>query len=253
MNCNCPGCGCARCCCGGKTLFGGRSIGQEPGIPAIFGGKALGPAMQAPQPGVPGGTPGGDDLVGQVRRLIQQVQGLLAKLGVAVGAALPEAGNAAGPGADGAWAPAPTGAVPVQAGMAPGAAQDPAAAPAAPAETAQAAAGPTDAQAGQFEKRLFELVNQVRRDMGLPQVQWNDEMARLARRSAQAKTHTAAPEVLAPYGYSSPEEAMAAWRQSPGHWGIITDPNLTQMGAGWVGDGAAMTFGTVSFPGWEGR
>jgi len=109
---------------------------------------------------------------------------------------------------------------------------------------AQGAQAPQGAGGEQeFEKRLLELVNQARRQLGLPEVQMDENLSQLARRSAAAKTHTAAPEVLAPWGYSSPEDAMNAWQQSPGHWSIITDPSYTRMGAGWVGDGAAMTFG----------
>ncbi len=276
QNC-CPGCGCKCCkCCanqqpgapgafaGGPQEAAGQPAGQA-GQAQGAGGPQADQAVQAQGAGGPqagqavqaqgaGGPQAGQDtsIEGQIRDLIGLIQGLMAKLGEVLGidpaAGGPAAGNAgqapvagAGQGAAEQIA-APGGATGQEPVQAQGGA--PAAAP---------VAGPGDAQASKFEQRLLELVNQTRREMGLPQVQWNDDMAKLARRSAAAKTHTAAPEVLAPYGYSSPEDAMNAWRQSPGHWSIITDPNLTQMGTGWVGDGAAMTFGNVDFPGWEGK
>jgi len=199
---------------------------------------------------VPGAGPpaqqGDDDIQAIVNQLVQLIGQLLQRLGIDtgnwqfdVGPGAPGGAPGGAPfGAPGGFAQQPggfDGGAPI---AAPGGAQAPAA--------AGAANGPTDAQASQFEKRLLELVNQERAALGLQPMTWNDQMAQLARRSAAAKTHTAAPEVLAPYGYSSPEDAMSAWKQSPGHWGIITDPNLREMGAGWVGDGAAIAFGTVS-------
>ena len=111
----------------------------------------------------------------------------------------------------------------------------------------------TAGEADAFGKRLFELVNQERGKLNLAPVTWDSNLARIAGQSAQARTHTAHPEVLVPWGYESPEEAMWAFKQSPGHWATIVDPKNTRAGAAWVGDAGAVTFGDLRFAGWEGR
>lgn len=116
---------------------------------------------------------------------------------------------------------------------APAAAQ--AAAPA--AATAQDGAAPDDAN----ERELFELINQVRRQLGLNPLVYDASLAPTARRSAAARQHTGAPEIIA-WGQQTPAQAIETWRNSPPHWNLLTSPNFTAMGPGWVGDGAGVMF-----------
>ncbi len=111
----------------------------------------------------------------------------------------------------------------------------------------------TPAEATAFGRRLFDLVNEERRKLGLNQVVWDDNLARIAKQSAVARDHTTHPEVLVPWGYESPEEAMWAFKQSPGHWATIIDPAATRAGGAWNDDAGAVAFGDLRFAGWEGR
>ncbi|MBM3271589.1 MAG: CAP domain-containing protein [Candidatus Sericytochromatia bacterium] len=105
------------------------------------------------------------------------------------------------------------------------------------AEAAPAGGAPDDAN----ERALFELINRTRQQLGLNPLAYDATLAPTARRSAQARRHTGAPEIIA-WGQGSPEQALQTWRNSPPHWNILTSPNLTAMGPGWVGDAAGVMF-----------
>ena len=111
---------------------------------------------------------------------------------------------------------------------------------AAPAAPVQNGGAPAEAN----EKALFEIVNRVRQQLGLNPLVYDESLSPIARRSAQARTHTntgGTSEIIA-WGQGSPEQAIETWRNSPAHWNILTSPNLSAMGPGWVGDGAGITF-----------
>lgn len=109
------------------------------------------------------------------------------------------------------------------------------------------------AEASAFGRRLFDLVNLERARLGVAPVTWDPNLSRIAMQSAVARDHTTHPEVLVPWGYESPEEAMWAFKQSPGHWATIIDPNNTKAGGAWNDDAGAVAFGDLRFAGWEGR
>ncbi|MBM3267204.1 MAG: hypothetical protein FJZ01_06085 [Candidatus Sericytochromatia bacterium] len=110
-----------------------------------------------------------------------------------------------------------------------------------PWEGQAAGAAQPAANAADYEKGLFEQANAVRRGLGLRELRWSDDLSQAARRSAAAGTHLAAPEILS-FGDGSPADAINMWRGSPPHWGILTDPGMTEMGAGRAGGNSAITF-----------
>lgn len=110
-------------------------------------------------------------------------------------------------------------------------------------------------------RRVFELTNNQRRGMGLRELAWCDACAALAhahssdmkergffdhvnpdgkdpfaRMDAAGVAYSAAGENIAE-GYTTAEDVMAAWMQSPGHRANILSAQFTELGVG-VREGA---------------
>jgi uncharacterized YkwD family protein len=138
-------------------------------------------------------------------------------------------------------------------------AQEPAKAP-----TTTAAPAPTQAPASttgsvnEFEKKVFELVNQERAKAGLKALQLDTKLSEVARaKSADMKnkgyfshqsptygspfdmmkqfgiTYKTAGENIAK-GQKTPEEVMKAWMNSDGHRKNIMSADFTHIGVGYV-------------------
>ncbi len=217
----------------GLGLDGAALTPQGNAAALTLGNQAAPPFGQAPA-----GQPGAAGAGGIVDAIMQIIMAFLQLFGVNVGQ--PAAGNpVADPGfgnPGGAPIADPGFGNPGGAPIAdPGQGQPLAAA--APAVGAAQAPG----NAGDFEKGLFEQANAVRRGMGLRELKWADDLSGAARRSAAAGTHLAAPEILS-FGDGAPADAINNWRGSPAHWGILTDPNLSEMGTGRAGANSAITF-----------
>jgi len=142
---------------------------------------------------------------------------------------------------------------------APTTAQEPTKAPTtttAPAPTQTPAA--TTGSVNEFEKKVFELVNQERAKAGLKALQLDTELSEVARaKSADMKnkgyfshqsptygspfdmmkqfgiTYKTAGENIAK-GQKTPEEVMKAWMNSDGHRKNIMSANFTHIGVGYV-------------------
>lgn len=138
-------------------------------------------------------------------------------------------------------------------------AQEPAKAPTtttAPAPTQTPAA--TTGSVNEFEKKVFELVNQERAKAGLKALQLDTELSEVARaKSADMKnkgyfshqsptygspfdmmkqfgiTYKTAGENIAK-GQKTPEEVMKAWMNSDGHRKNIMSADFTHIGVGYV-------------------
>ena len=166
------------------------------------------------------------------------------------------------PGTTTAKAPTTTVQEPAQAPTttkAPTTAQEPTKAPTtttAPAPTQTPAA--TTGSVNEFEKKVFELVNQERAKAGLKALQLDTELSEVARaKSADMKnkgyfshqsptygspfdmmkqfgiTYKTAGENIAK-GQKTPEEVMKAWMNSDGHRKNIMSANFTHIGVGYV-------------------
>lgn len=109
------------------------------------------------------------------------------------------------------------------------------------AQAPAAGAAQAGVGAAEYEKGLFDAVNQTRTGMGLGELKWADDLAGTARQSAAAATHLGAPEILA-FGDNTPDDAIGLWRNSPGHWNILTSPNMTEMGTGRSNGNSGITF-----------
>lgn len=142
---------------------------------------------------------------------------------------------------------------------APSTAQEPAKAPTtttAPAPTQAPAA--TTGSVNEFEKKVFELVNQERAKAGLKALQLDTKLSEVARaKSADMKnkgyfshqsptygspfdmmkqfgiTYKTAGENIAK-GQKTPEEVMKAWMNSDGHRKNIMSADFTHIGVGYV-------------------
>jgi len=118
---------------------------------------------------------------------------------------------------------------------------------------------PQTEQPAQVEAEVFRLVNQTRREKGLPALVWLDELADLGRAHSQDMavnnffSHTS-PRLGSPLqraeaaglpgtaeniaaGYESAAEIFQAWMASPTHRANILDPENRFMGVGFFREG----------------
>lgn len=113
----------------------------------------------------------------------------------------------------------------------------------------------------EYEKRVVELVNQIRVENGLSKLTLNTELSAVARLKSQDMkdkkyfSHTSptygspfdmmkqfgisyrtAGENIA-YGYSTPESVVDGWMNSPGHRANILNSSYKEIGVGYVASG----------------
>lgn len=130
-----------------------------------------------------------------------------------------------------------------------------------PAPTATATATPTPrsptAVPGDLEQQLIDAINAERTALGLSPLQRDERLMEAARRHSsdmaanmQQCTHNGSDgsdpfrrirdtgypmasgsEVIA-CGYQTPSDALRGWKQSPGHWAILTNENFVHIGCG---------------------
>ncbi|PLR78384.1 sporulation protein [Bacillus sp. V3-13] len=131
----------------------------------------------------------------------------------------------------------------------------------APAQQPAKAAAPASSQVSAFEQQVFELTNQERAKHGVPALQLDVQLSKVAReksRDMQAKgyfSHTS-PTYGSPFdmmkqfgisyrtageniamGQRSPQEVVTAWMNSEGHRKNILNPSYTHLGVGHVAQG----------------
>ena len=119
----------------------------------------------------------------------------------------------------------------------------------------------TDSTVSAYEKKVIELVNDVRKDYGLSPLAHNWELSRVARYKSQDMhdrryfSHTS-PTYGSPFnmmksfgisyqsageniamGYKTPEAVVDGWMNSSGHRANILNASFTQIGVGYVADG----------------
>ncbi len=112
-----------------------------------------------------------------------------------------------------------------------------------------------------FEREVARLVNEIRRENGLSELVFDEELSRIARLKSQDMhdlgyfdhtsptygspfdmmksfgiTYRAAGENIA-YGYRTPEAVVDGWMNSPGHRANILDRRYRRIGIGYVADG----------------
>lgn len=123
-----------------------------------------------------------------------------------------------------------------------------------------------------FEKQVFQLVNQERAQRNLKPLTWNDQLAQVARAHSKDMSernfmsHTN-PDGLSPFdrmknsgirytmaaeniaaGQPTPEAVMEGWMNSPGHRENILNPDLTELGVGFYqGSGSYRYYWTQCF------
>jgi uncharacterized YkwD family protein len=127
-------------------------------------------------------------------------------------------------------------------------------------------------ESNDFEKRVFELVNEERQKQGLSPLSWSDSLAAVARAHSKDMNDRAFmahenPDRLSPFdrmknygirysraaeniaaGQTSPEAVMKGWMNSSGHRANILNPNLTTLGVGFYkGDGPYRYYWTQCF------
>lgn len=111
-----------------------------------------------------------------------------------------------------------------------------------------------------FERTVFTLTNQARREQGLPALQWSESLARAARYHAahMAKYRYFAHDTRLPdgrrmspaeriahfdssyageniaWGQRTPQEAVKSWINSPGHRANMLERGSTRLGVGYV-------------------
>ncbi len=113
----------------------------------------------------------------------------------------------------------------------------------------------------QYERDLFELVNDERERLGLNLLEWDDDLAEAARKhsadmacndyfshdsldgttfdtriSAEGYVFTAAGENLYAGGgiFDNPKQAFTGWFNSADHYMVMTHPDLTEVGIGYI-------------------
>jgi uncharacterized YkwD family protein len=124
----------------------------------------------------------------------------------------------------------------------------------------------------EFEKKVFELVNQERQKQGLKPLQLDTKLSDVAREKSKDMmnknyfSHTS-PTYGSPFdmmkqfgieyrtageniakGQQTPEEVMNGWMNSDGHRKNILNPNFTHIGVGYV-KGNGSTYWTQMFIG----
>lgn len=118
-----------------------------------------------------------------------------------------------------------------------------------------------DAQVEEYEKKVVELVNEIRTENGLPKLAHDWELSRVARYKSQDMkdnkyfSHTS-PVYGSPFdmiknfgisyrsageniarGYSTPEAVVNGWMNSSGHRANILNSSYTRIGVGYVKSG----------------
>ncbi len=118
-----------------------------------------------------------------------------------------------------------------------------------------------DAQVEEYEKKVVELVNEIRTENGLPKLAHDWELSRVARYKSQDMkdnkyfSHTS-PVYGSPFdmiknfgisyrsageniarGYSTPEAVVNGWMNSSGHRANILNSSYTRIGIGYVKSG----------------
>jgi uncharacterized protein YkwD len=116
---------------------------------------------------------------------------------------------------------------------------------------------PTQINAQEFERRVFELTNEERRTHGLPALIWDDTLADAARAHSRDMaennffSHTGsdgsnvgdrltrfgisyagAAENISRTGSPTPEDVVTGWMNSSGHRANILNQNMTHLGVG---------------------
>ena len=133
--------------------------------------------------------------------------------------------------------------------------------------------GEVTGYSGEYEKAIFDMVNQVRAENGLAALAWDDGLAALARAHSEDMIKRGFfdhvnPDGLGPDGRAdaagisyymisenisagdaSPEVIMDGWMNSPGHRGNILDPEATRLGVGVVLGGELGVYWTQCFAG----
>lgn len=119
----------------------------------------------------------------------------------------------------------------------------------------------TSSSVSDYEKKVVELVNEIRRDNGLSELKINTELCTVARAKSQDMkdknyfSHTS-PTYGSPFdmmktfgisyrtageniamGYSTPEAVVNAWMNSEGHRANILKASYKEIGVGYVASG----------------
>ncbi len=119
----------------------------------------------------------------------------------------------------------------------------------------------TDTSVTSYEREVIRLVNEIRRENGLSELQYDWELCRVARIKSQDMkdwgyfSHTS-PTYGSPFqmmksfgikyrsageniarGQSSPQAVVNAWMNSSGHRANILNSSYTHIGVGYVADG----------------
>ena len=117
-----------------------------------------------------------------------------------------------------------------------------------------------ESSVSEYEKRVVELVNEIRVENGLSPLTLNSDLSNVARLKSQDMkdknyfdhisptygspfdmmtqfgiSYISAGENLA-NGYATPEDVVNGWMNSPGHRANILDTSFTQIGVGYVAD-----------------
>ena len=112
--------------------------------------------------------------------------------------------------------------------------------------------GEVTGYSGEYEKAIFDMVNQVRAENGLAVLTWDDGLAALAwpdgRADAAGVSYYMISENISA-GDAAPEVIMDGWMNSPGHRGNILDPEATRLGVGVVLGGELGVYWTQCFAG----
>ncbi|GAB7387824.1 SafA/ExsA family spore coat assembly protein [Bacillaceae bacterium] len=122
-----------------------------------------------------------------------------------------------------------------------------------------------------FERQVIQLVNQERAKRGLPALQANAELSRVARIKSQdmrdrgyfshtSPTYGSPFQMLKAFGISyraageniaagqpTPAQVVQGWMKSPGHRQNILNPNFTEIGVGYAQGGAMRHYWTQMF------
>lgn len=114
----------------------------------------------------------------------------------------------------------------------------------------------------EYEQKVAELINDIRRSNGLGTLSINTQLSRVARVKAQemhdkryfdhnSPTYGTPFEMMRSFGvryrtageniamgYRTPQAVVDGWMNSDGHRANILNPNFTEIGMGYVADGA---------------
>ena len=130
----------------------------------------------------------------------------------------------------------------------------------------------SDGNKSSYEKEVLELVNVERSNKGLQPLQWDNQLAEVARAKSkdmrdknyfahQSPTYGSLGEMLKSFnvsynsaaeniaaGQKTPDAVVKAWMNSEGHRKNILDPKLTHLGVGYAdGGGEYFVYWTQTF------